>query len=426
MAIAFAQNLGNLNTASATSLAGTFGSSTVSGNLIATGARIGATGRTVTGSDSKTNTYSQAKNQVQTTDGHEIFAHYAPNITGGASHQTTISISGAAASIRMTLHEYSGLATSTPVDQTSGNQGSAATLDSGAATTTQADELIFGVGSNASGFTFTAGTSFLNLVASPSGATAKQAGEDRIVAATGSYSASFTIPSGDNWACLMVTFKGAGGGSTKPLTVATINATSAMSASVAKFAKITGTANATSNVTANVAKIALVKPGTINSTSTVSARVNKLAAIAATINATSPVNATLSKLGQKQIVPASISATSTVSAALQRLAGISASMTATSFLTILGQLVQALLNIELDRVSREAGLGLGSMYEYSGYTMATSAERAEHARVNAGVGLGAGSHIDFTNAAAKTDEATTEGNRVKDLAGIGGGSQANL
>lgn len=84
------------------------------------------------------------------------------------------------------------------------------------------------------------------------------------------------------------------------------------------------------------------------------------------------------------------------------------------------------LNREGDRVSREAGLGLGSMYEYANYTTATSASAAEHSRVNAGVGLGAGSHIDFTNAAAKTDEATTEGNRVKDLAGIGGGSQANL
>ena len=209
MAIAFVQNLGNLSTGSATSLSGTFGSSTGSGNMIAIGSRIGATGRTVTGSDNKSNSYSQAKNQVQASDNHEGFAHYGLNISGGASHQVTISISGAAASIRMTLHEFSGIALSSALDQVNGAEGISTALNSGNVTTTQADELLFGVGTNGNERTFTAGASYLNLVTSPSGGTAKEAGENQIVSSTGTYSASFTIGTSDTWACIIATFKGA-------------------------------------------------------------------------------------------------------------------------------------------------------------------------------------------------------------------------
>mgnify|MGYP001610165967 CR=1 FL=1 len=207
MPIAFVQNLGNLSTSSATSLSGTFGSSTTTGNFIALGSRVGATGRTVTGSDSNSNTYAQAKNQVNSTDGHEGFIHYAMNITGGASHQCTISISGAASTIRITLHEYSGLATSGALDQTNSAQGNSASLDSGNITTLVADELLFGVGTSAGDTTFTVGTNFANGQFSPSASgSQRQAGENRIVSATGTYSAPFSIGGTLQWTCLVASF----------------------------------------------------------------------------------------------------------------------------------------------------------------------------------------------------------------------------
>lgn len=212
MAIAFVQNLGNLSTGSATFLTGTFASPTVNGNFIATSTRVGATGRTVTVDDNKTNTYAQAKNQVQTTDASEIFCHYAMDILGGASHLVTSSISGAAASIRLTLHEYSGIATSAALDQTNGSEGDAGTaLSSGNITTTQADELLFGAGGNSASGTLSLGTDYSNLAVSLSAAGLHRLGaEDRIVASTGTYSATFTNSPSTNWMCLIASFKMAG------------------------------------------------------------------------------------------------------------------------------------------------------------------------------------------------------------------------
>lgn len=214
MALAFAQNLGNLSTGSATSLAGTFGSSTVSGNAIAVGARIGAQGRTVTASDNKSNSYSQAKNQTFNT-GNELFGHYALNVTGGASHQVTVGISGAAASIRFTIHEESGVATSSALDQSNSGSGSSTAPDSGNVTTTVADEWIFGICATDTDVGFTAGASFGHLVMSPStGGSQREATEDRIVSATSTYSAPFTVSPTNDWGCIVLAFKAAGAGGT--------------------------------------------------------------------------------------------------------------------------------------------------------------------------------------------------------------------
>lgn len=302
MALAFAQNLGNLSTSSATSLAGTFGSSTVSGNAIGVITRVGAQGRTVTGSDNKSNTYAQAKNQTFNT-GNELFGHYALNITGGASHQVTISISGAAASIRLTLHEESGVATSSALDQTNGNFGNSTALDSGNVTTAQADEWIFGGGGLDGDQTFTAGTNFGHLAASPSGGgVQRQASEDRIVAATGTYSASFSIAGALDWGCIVLTFKAATGGSNKAVTPAAVNATSTVTASLQKLAAVTPAAvTSSSPVTASLAALKQFHAA-VAATSTVTATATRIASLhAAAVNATSSVGAAISGIAQNVV-----------------------------------------------------------------------------------------------------------------------------
>lgn len=84
---------------------------------------------------------------------------------------------------------------------------------------------------------------------------------------------------------------------------------------------------------------------------------------------------------------------------------------------------------EIDRVNAGVGLGIGSEYDPSTLTIASTAAAAETSRVNAGVGLGAGSQTDFTNVAATSSASADEQDRhdtVGGDAGIGGGSQANF
>lgn len=282
MGVAFAQNLGNLSTSSATSLSGTFGGSTVSGNAIAVGTRVGAQGRTVTGSDNKSNSYTQAKNQTFNT-GNELFIHHSLGISGGASHQVTMSISGAAASIRMTLHEETVTGGTLALDQINAGGANSTTPNSGNVTTTVADEWIFGVAATDVDAGYTAGAAYGNLVASPStGGSGREASEDRIVSATGTYSAAFTISPGGDWGCAVATYKfTASGGSNKAVVPATIAGTSTMAATVIAQKTLTpATIAGVSAVSAVVRSIDPVTPATITSTSTMAAAVRSLDPVA--------------------------------------------------------------------------------------------------------------------------------------------------
>ncbi len=89
--------------------------------------------------DTQGNTYVQAI----ATGGNAIW--YATTIKGGAD---IITANFAASSVfsLIYIHEYSGLATS-PLDQTSSKTGTGTAVTSGAKTTTQANELIFGYAS---------------------------------------------------------------------------------------------------------------------------------------------------------------------------------------------------------------------------------------------------------------------------------------
>lgn len=219
MALAFAQNLGDLNTASGTSLSGTFGSSTVSGNMILAAARIGAQGRTQTFTDSKSNTWASPNPiELDFPSGNHLSVGYALNITGGASHQITCSISGAAASIRMVIWEESGVATASALDKTAtlATSSEATPVDSGTtAATTQADEWVFVVGAWDGSSTIAAGAGYGHLIGAPSGSAKKMGAEDKIVAATGTQNGTITVAAGLGTAgAAILTFKAATGGTT--------------------------------------------------------------------------------------------------------------------------------------------------------------------------------------------------------------------
>jgi len=185
---------------SAASLA--FTTNNTAGNLIVVAVRIGSPSTTtVSVRDTNGNSYSLARSQVQTTDGHQAWVYYAKIIAAGAN-TVTVTLS-ATATLRVAIHEYSGLDTAAPLDQTTSAPGSGTAPTSGSVTTTAANELLFGMGSSANARTWTAGTGY-TLRQAPAG---KLETADRIVAATGSFSASASLSAADDWTAIIVTFK---------------------------------------------------------------------------------------------------------------------------------------------------------------------------------------------------------------------------
>ena len=124
--------------------------------------------------------------------------YYAPNIKAG-SNTVTVTFSQAAVAPDVRILEYRGVNT---VDVTAGASGSSTAANSGATTTTSANELIFGAnmvytttGAAGSGFTS-------RVITNPDGDIA----EDKVVTTTGSNNATATLTSSGPWVMQMVTF----------------------------------------------------------------------------------------------------------------------------------------------------------------------------------------------------------------------------
>jgi hypothetical protein len=200
-AIAFVQsdseNSGSVSTESIA-----FGSNNTAGNTIIVAVRQGTPTEigTVTITDSQGNTYYEVARQASNSD-HINFIFAAYNITAGAN--TVTCTFDSVRTMRWAIHEYSGIQTRGAVDQTAGAQGTSATASSGNITTTHANALLFGMASVNGDETFTAGGSFTDREA----VTTKMATADRIVSATGTYSASFSLSGSDTWAALVAAFK---------------------------------------------------------------------------------------------------------------------------------------------------------------------------------------------------------------------------
>jgi chitodextrinase len=134
--------------------------------------------------------------------GSQVF--YAKNINGGANtvkatFSTAITSRGWAA---MYIHEYSGIDKVNPLDVSHVNAGVTVPMSSGQATTTNADDLIFGAGAS-SGTVSQPGINFT----SRSSKFGKRT-EDKNVTATGSYDATASQDADTNaWVMHMVAFK---------------------------------------------------------------------------------------------------------------------------------------------------------------------------------------------------------------------------
>jgi len=153
-------------------------------------------------SDSRGNTYIRA---IGPTTGTALSQsiYYAKNIPGG-SNTVTVVFNQTAAYPDVRVLEYSGADTSNPLDVTAGASGTGLTGNSGSATTTSANELVFGTGMTFDIYN-AAGSGYTNRVITNFGDIA----EDKSVTSTGSYNATAPMRSSAAWVMQMATFKAA-------------------------------------------------------------------------------------------------------------------------------------------------------------------------------------------------------------------------
>jgi hypothetical protein len=201
------QNATDAGAASTNSTA--FSNANTAGNLIVVVAAWGSTTISMSSlTDSAGNTYVSAAGPVNwngaaPTSRQQIF--YAKNIKGGANTVTAQLSSATANFFQLFIFEYSGADTISPLDAVSSASSSSGTaMNSGSATTTYANELIFGAG-NITGSIPHPGTGFVNR--SNFEGTMM---EDKFVATASSYKATAT-GDGTAWIMMMVTFRAAGG-----------------------------------------------------------------------------------------------------------------------------------------------------------------------------------------------------------------------
>ena len=139
--------------------------------------------------DSRGNSYALAIGPTTGT-GLRQSIYYARNIAGG-NNTVTATFNRAAAFVDVRVLEYSGLDTSSPLDVTAEGTGRGTSPRSASATTSAANELIFGAGMTDAQFTG-AGSGFTSrIITTPDADIA----EDKIVSSVGNYSAEAPAPS---------------------------------------------------------------------------------------------------------------------------------------------------------------------------------------------------------------------------------------
>ena len=184
-----------------------FTSSNAAGNFIAVAVRSGRSGQTFAVSDSQGNTYRLAVTLNVTLDspsGDTLAVYYAENIRGGAN---TVSIAQSLSStLRFSILEYSGVASTNSLDRTASAQGSGSTASSGNLTTSAAD-LVLGAILSANERTFTAGSNFTVQDRVPAAPNTKLITENWIQAASGAGAATASLSSSDIWGAVVATFR---------------------------------------------------------------------------------------------------------------------------------------------------------------------------------------------------------------------------
>ncbi len=133
--------------------------------------------------------------------------YYAANIKAAATNSVTVAFSPAATFPDVRILQYHNVAATSPVDGVAGGTGTSATAATPAIATTNATDLLVAGAVVETGVTG-AGTGFTSrMITNPDSDNA----EDRVVTATGSYTATAPLNNAGGWVMQMAAFKGASG-----------------------------------------------------------------------------------------------------------------------------------------------------------------------------------------------------------------------
>jgi lysophospholipase L1-like esterase/PKD repeat protein len=351
--IGFVQSTNAVSLSSSNGISASFSNNTTAGHTIVV---AGSTGSPAISSVSDT----QGNTFVQALANGSSAIYYAANIKGGADTVTANFVSSAGFSV-IYIHEYSGLSTS-PLDQTSSQSGTGTAVTSGAKTTTQANELIFGYAS-VDRYVQTGGTGF--SVRQTAGGNMS---EDMIVSTAGTYSATFTQNGSAGWTGLMATFAGTGGGSGggggTPKAVITANPTSGVAPVTVAFsgANSTDTGGTITSYAWNFGDgqtSTLVSPShtySVVGTYTVSLTVTDNTSSQNSSSTSIAVNAPASYAGVYRIIAGGSSYTDTLGQVWQADAGFNTGNVATTTAAITGTTNPALYQNERYGTSTQAQL----------------------------------------------------------------------
>ena len=223
--IAFVQAAAKATSASATSLTTSFTANTLAGDVILVGFDFSTSASASSITDSQGNTFTEVGSQLTSPGGSRSRVYAAKNIKGGAD-TVTVTLSGSSSWLEIYLTEYSGVDTVTPVDAQAGASGSAASVSSGNATTTQAGDVIYGY--CVADWKCSAGSGFAarstlnnNLI------------EDMQAGAAGSYAAKATANNG--WTMQLVALKVSSGTATQPPVISSATSASGTSGSAFSY-----------------------------------------------------------------------------------------------------------------------------------------------------------------------------------------------
>ena len=157
--------------------------------------------------DAKLNSYVLASGPIKVAGNLTQSIYYAKNIVAAAAGANTVTVTFSTSAIYpdVRILEYSGLDTNNPFDGGAGATGTTTTADSGALTTTNANDLLIGANIVATS-TAAPGAGFTQRIdTNPDGDIA----EDRVVTVVGSYHATATLSAAGSWIMQVVAFKAA-------------------------------------------------------------------------------------------------------------------------------------------------------------------------------------------------------------------------
>jgi hypothetical protein len=181
------------------------------GNLLVVSTSTGTTGTcTISSSGESWSHDIQTVNSSGITNSLDIWS--LPNAKGG-NKTINVNCTGGATSIRVDAAQFSGVATSNHVIDTSSNKGLGSTVNAGSVTTGTNDTLLFAVArtdGDAQGWSASSGYTIINNCNAELEPDQKLCMERRVPVSSGTYSGNFSINS-DSWTAGVVAYAPAGG-----------------------------------------------------------------------------------------------------------------------------------------------------------------------------------------------------------------------